>query len=89
MARDACCPFIRTIHEELSPRATNRLLEISQLVPVGLTVAEKDEILINVARSQTDKASKRQSILRKELAHMKPNEMHQVDDQNNLDSLFS
>ena len=57
-------------------------------MPVGLTIAVKDQTLINIATSKMDEAIKPQSDLRKELAHMKPTKMGQVNDQNILDSFF-
>ena len=59
-----CCSCIRTHHDLLLLRGTDRVLEISQLMPVGLTIAVKGETLTNVATSKMDEASKPQSDLR-------------------------
>ena len=45
---------------------------------VGLSVAAKGEILTDIATVKVDETNKPRSRLRNGLAHMKPNEMHQV-----------
>ena len=84
----ACCSCTRTHHGQLLLRGTNWLLKVSQLVPAGLTVAARCEILFNIARNEMQDAKKPQSNLRKGLTNTKSNEMHHVNGQNTLDKLF-
>ena len=83
----ACFFCMNTHHDLLSLRGTNQLLDISQLMLVGLTVAAKGRILITIVRSKMDEAQKPQRNSRKGIT-LKSDEMHQVNGQNTLDSFF-
>ena len=83
----ACCSCIRTHHDEPLLRGTNWLLEISPLVPAGLTIAAEGEILFNIARIEIQHAKKPQSNLRKGLASTKLNEINLVNGQT-LSTIF-